>query len=64
MDRLGKAMNLLDPLDCFGSFQKENQLCRKYCAVNIRCAIEQDQNNRIEMFEDILAVEEQFSKIQ
>jgi hypothetical protein len=57
-------MNLLDHLDCFGSFQKENPLCRKYCAVNIRCAIEQDQNNRIEMFEDIMAIEEQFSKIQ
>jgi hypothetical protein len=64
MDRLGKVMNLLEQLDCFGGFQMEHPLCRKYCALSIRCAIEQDQNNRIELYEDIMAVEEQFSKIQ
>jgi hypothetical protein len=57
-------INLLDQLDCFGGFQKENPICRKFCALNIRCAIEQDQNDRIELFEDMMAVEEQFSKIQ
>jgi hypothetical protein len=55
---------MLDRLDCFGGFQSDNPLCRKYCALSIRCAIEQDQNNRIELFEDIMSVEEQFSKIQ
>lgn len=64
MDHLSKAIHLLDQLDCFGGFQKENPICRKHCALNIRCAIEQDQNNRIELFEDMMAVEEQFSKIQ
>jgi hypothetical protein len=64
MDRVRKVVNLLDQLDCFGGFQLENPLCRKYCALSIRCAIEQDQNNRIELFEDIMSVEEQFSKIQ
>jgi hypothetical protein len=64
MDHLSKAIHLLDQLDCFGGFQKENPICRRHCALNIRCAIEQDQNNRIELFEDMMAVEEQFSKIQ
>jgi hypothetical protein len=64
MDRLSDEMHLLDQLDCFGGFQKENSVCRKHCALNIRCAIEQDQNNRIELFEDMMAVEEQFSRIQ
>jgi len=64
MDLLHKKMHLFDQLDCFGGFQKGNPICRKYCALNIRCAIEQDQNSRMELFEDMMAVEEQFSPIQ
>ena len=64
MDLLNKEMHLMDQLDCFGGFHQENPICRKYCALNIRCAIEQDQTNRMEMFEDMMSVEEQFSKIQ
>ena len=64
MDQVNKAMHLLDQLDCFGGFENENPICRKHCALNIRCAIEQDQNMRLELIEDLVSAEGQIIKIQ
>ena len=60
-----KAKALLwDHLGCFGEFQKEDPICRKHCALNIRCIIEQDQNTRMEIIEDLVASENLLIKIQ
>lgn len=52
------ALDLDDYLGCFGNFNRRNMICKKFCAVNIRCAIERDQNFRIELIEDLVAPED------
>lgn len=53
-----------DLLDCFGEYRKNNPLCAKYCALRLSCAIEHDQNMRMELIEDLVSVEGQIIKIQ
>ena len=53
-----------DSLDCFGDYKRSNPLCAKHCALRLRCAIEQDQNLRLELIEDLVTVEDQIIKIQ
>ena len=53
-----------DELDCFGNYHKANPLCAKSCAIRLRCAIEQVQNLRMELMEDLVTVEGAFVKIQ
>ena len=40
-------------LDCFGDYLSQDPICRKYCALRLRCAIEHDRETRYERFEDI-----------
>ena len=40
------------PLGCFGSFQADDPICRQYCAIRIRCAIERDQAILLEVLEE------------
>jgi hypothetical protein len=54
----------IEQLNCFGDFTKTNPLCAKHCALRLRCAIEQDQNMRMELLEDLIASEELPIKIQ
>lgn len=39
---------------CFGRYNTRDPLCTKHCVLRLRCAIEQDQNLRTEMIEDII----------
>ncbi|NNG00637.1 MAG: hypothetical protein HKM93_14725 [Desulfobacteraceae bacterium] len=48
----------INELGCYGEFQIENPLCKKYCVLNIRCAIEQEQNARMEILEELVASED------
>ncbi len=50
-----RHIHLEDHVGCFGRFRLDNLICKKYCAVNVRCAIEQDQNVRLELLEDLIA---------
>ena len=50
--------------DCFGEFNSANRLCAKHCVLRLRCAIEQHQNLRIELIEDLVSAEGQLIKIQ
>ena len=52
------SLDLNDYLGCFGNFNRRNLVCKKFCAVNLRCAIERDQNVRIELIEDLVASED------
>jgi hypothetical protein len=38
-------------LGCFGGFRSEDSICRRHCAVRIRCAIERDQKIYLEVCE-------------
>jgi hypothetical protein len=53
-----------DQVGCIGEFDITDDICKKYCALNLRCAIEQDQNARLEVIEDIVASNSTFIKIQ
>jgi len=53
-----------ESLDCFGDFNKNNRLCYKYCILSIRCAIEQEQNLRSALLEELVASERSLGKIQ
>lgn len=40
-------------LGCFGRYRKSDLICRKQCALNLRCAIEHDRNERFEILEEL-----------
>ena len=61
---LSLAFEIIDHLDCFGEYRKANPLCAKHCVLRLRCAIEQDQNLRMELIEDIVASEGTLFRIQ
>ena len=45
-------------LGCFGNFNLTDQMCRRHCALRLRCAIERNQNDRLEILEDLVSMEE------
>lgn len=47
-----------DPLDCLGEYNKNAPLCTTHCAIRLRCAIELNNNIRIEILEELMASEE------
>ncbi len=51
-------------VECFGNFNFDNAVCRKYCAVRLLCAIEQGEQLKMEQIEDWMTVQEMPSKIQ
>ena len=53
-----------ESLDCFGDFNKNNPLCAKHCILRLRCVIEQDQNLRSALLEELVASERTLGKIQ
>ena len=53
-----------DHLGCFGEFNSKDLICRKLCALNIRCAIDSNQNNLMEFLEDMVSSNDIFLKIQ
>lgn len=56
--------NFTEQLDCFGDYNKTNQLCSNHCVLRLRCAIEQEQNMRMELLEDLIASDNYPLKIQ
>ena len=53
-----------DQIGCIGDFDSTDDICKKYCALNLRCAIEHYQNERLEAIEDIVASNSTFIKIR
>jgi hypothetical protein len=51
-------------LDCFGDFNKSDRLCTKYCILRLRCAIEQEQNLRSALLEELVASENATGRLQ
>lgn len=42
-------------LGCFGKYRSNDPICRRWCALNLRCAIEHDQNERFEILEELVS---------
>jgi hypothetical protein len=51
-------------LGCFGDFRSEDRICRRHCAVRIRCAIERDQKIYLEVCEEMAEGDDQLLKFQ
>jgi hypothetical protein len=51
-------------IECFGEFNIKDPICKKFCALNIRCAIESNQYNLMEVLEDMVSSNDIFLKIQ
>jgi len=51
-------------LGCFGEYSPEDKICKKFCALRLRCAIEHDQNARLELIEDLISYEDMNIKLQ
>lgn len=65
MNRQRQAvLTLGEEMGCFGDYNKTNPLCAKHCVLRLRCAIEKDQNIRLEILEDLAASENLSLKIQ
>jgi len=52
--------NLGNHVGCFGNFSINDTICKKFCALNLRCYIEKDQNSKIEIIEEIVFGENTF----
>lgn len=57
-------ISLDDHLGCIGNFNIQDPLCKKLCALSLRCAIDRDKNARIELLEDLISYNDMFIKIQ
>lgn len=42
-------------LGCFGRYRSNDPICSRRCALNLRCAIEHDQNERYEILEELVS---------
>ncbi len=53
-----------DEVECFGRFDIRQRLCRKYCALRLRCALDQLDQSRLDQLEDLMTEYEITSKLQ
>ncbi len=53
-----------DQFDCFGDYDRSSALCAKHCALRIRCAIEQEQNIKLELLSDLAIADDMIGTIQ
>ena len=53
-----KELMLDDRLGCFGDFKLTDPICRNHCALNLRCAAEHAQDQRMALLEEWFASEE------
>ncbi|MGD9009064.1 MAG: hypothetical protein PVG41_14135 [Desulfobacteraceae bacterium] len=51
------VISTIEQSECFGDYDKNNPLCSNYCALRLRCAIEQDNNMRSELLDELFASE-------
>jgi len=60
----GKSVFLNDHVGCFGDFDIEDMVCKKFCVLSLRCTIEREQIEQMELLEDLVSSENMFIKIQ
>lgn len=53
--KLTNNMSSDDYLGCFGDFDINDTICKKYCSLRLRCSIERDQNTRLEILNDLVS---------
>ena len=64
MNKNFKKHLLLDKyLNCYENFDLADPICRKYCSLSVRCAIESDQKEKMEILEDIVSIDTEYMKL-
>lgn len=58
------VLSTIEQEECLGDYDKKNPLCSNHCALRLRCAIEQDNNMRSELLEELFASEGTSVKLQ
>ena len=53
-----------DHLGCFGRFSISDPICIRFCALSLRCSIEQEQNDRMDFLDDLVSMDNLSNKIQ
>lgn len=48
---------LYDFVTCFGEYDPESSMCKNNCGINIRCAIEREQQTKDEIMQDLFDAE-------
>jgi len=61
---LMRSVLLDNYLGCFGGFNSNDTVCKKFCALNLRCAIEQEQNTRMELLDELVSDNSLYLKVQ
>ncbi|WP_300668789.1 hypothetical protein [Desulfoluna sp.] len=51
-------------IDCFGNFDINDKVCTKHCALCLKCIIERDQNDRMELIEDLMSSDSMPARLQ
>lgn len=65
MNNIGYAViTTVEQVDCLGDFDKNSKLCSTYCALRLRCAIDQSHILRSDILEELFASEGTSVKIQ
>ncbi len=65
MNKNERDKNLLDNhIGCYGQFKPGSPICKNLCAINLRCATEQNRNIRVEVLEDLMSAGATILKIQ
>jgi hypothetical protein len=64
MRELLKAKLVDNYLECFGDLNLTDPVCRKYCALRLKCAIEQIEQDRLVQLEDLINAQELPLKVQ
>lgn len=52
-----------DFFGCLGEFSLSDPICKSLCVFNLRCAIEHEQQDKLELLEDIASSEFMVSKM-
>lgn len=52
---LMNQISINNHLGCLGNFNIEDPLCKKLCALNLRCAINRNKNARLELLDDLMS---------
>jgi hypothetical protein len=56
MQRMLLAEDLEGRLDCYGSFQRHDQICTAHCALNVSCAIVKAKYAAVQPYADEEAI--------
>lgn len=59
-----ETISLDERLGCYGSFNIQDPICKRFCALRLRCLIDRDQNHKLELLEDLISSEFISIKIQ